>query len=507
MKVRLLYREKECDLQAPLPAHAQTLADDLGLATLFDAMAAGDELVARVARRTLLSAPDTDYHTARYRQAVVRDCLANDATVRRVYQLAIEAIEANRKSLWFGSNRHASSSSMLYWSVQSLNLLMQYLREIRHAAEAHAGAFASEGFVRLWAMLREELSDAYLAEVKKQLKNLRFRHGVCMSAGLDAGSVGVKYVLHPPPAGEHAWWKVIWEWWWRRQSEWTYRVADRDEAGSRVLAEIRNRGLAPAAQATAGAVTHIVGFFTQLRTELAFYIGCSNLHRRLTEKNIAVCMPEIMVDGSAFACDELRDVCLALLQRQPVIGNSVAADGKWLVLITSANQGGKTTFLRAVGLAQLMMQSGMFVAARAFRSSVCRGMFTHYKREEDASMVSGKCDEELRRMSAIVEIMQPGALALLNEPFAATNEREGSEIAVQVVRALCDAGVRVFMVTHLYECARYFWQEHGANIISLRAGRDEDGRRMFKLVPDAPRPTSFGADLYDQVFSSAHKET
>ena len=39
---------------------------------------------------------------------------------------------------------------------------------------------------------------------------------------------------------------------------------------------------------------------------------------------------------------------------------------------------GKSTFLRSAALAQLMMQAGMFVAAREFRANVATGVFTQY---------------------------------------------------------------------------------------------------------------------------------
>jgi DNA mismatch repair ATPase MutS len=79
-----------------------------------------------------------------------------------------------------------------------------------------------------------------------------------------------------------------------------------------------------------------------------------------------------------------------------------------------------------------MMQSGMFTPAESFSSNVCDGLFTHYKRQEDATMKSGKLDEELSRMSDIVDNMTPNSMVLFNESFAATNEREGSEIATQI---------------------------------------------------------------------------
>ena len=132
----------------------------------------------------------------------------------------------------------------------------------------------------------------------------------------------------------------------------------------------------------------------------------------------------------------------------------MAADGKRLVMITGANQGGKSTFLRSLGLAQLMMQAGMFVAAESFTASVSTGIFTHFKREEDATMERGKLDEELGRMSEIAGQIRPGCLLLCNESFASTNEREGSEIARQVIRALTEAGIRVVFVTHLYDLAQ-----------------------------------------------------
>jgi len=96
-----------------------------------------------------------------------------------------------------------------------------------------------------------------------------------------------------------------------------------------------------------------------------------------------------------FAFEGIYDVCLALRSEARVIGNDANADDKSLVMITGANSGGKSTLLRSIGLAQLMTQCGMFVGAEAFRANVGKGLFTHFIREEDDSMTSGKLDEEL----------------------------------------------------------------------------------------------------------------
>jgi len=267
------------------------------------------------------------------------------------------------------------------------------------------------------------------------------------------------------------------------------------------LGELRGRGIHLAANALAQSTDHILSFFRMVRAELGFYIGCLNLQRRLTEKGEPVCFPEALPAGRpVLSCRGLYDVGLSLSVDARVVGNEVHADDKWLVMITGANQGGKSTFLRSIGLAQLMMQAGMCVAAEAFRANVCDAVFTHYKREEDATMTSGKLDEELRRMSAMADRATSNSMMLFNESFSATNEREGAEIASAIVRALLEANAKVLFVTHSFELAHGFYLQRRDAALFLRAERQADGRRTFRLVEGEPWPTSYGEDLYTRVF-------
>ncbi len=74
-----------------------------------------------------------------------------------------------------------------------------------------------------------------------------------------------------------------------------------------------------------------------------------------------------------------------------------------------------------------MLQAGMFVPAKSFETNLCSGVFTHFRRKEDKTLESGKFEEELKRMSNIVEMVKPNGLILLNESFASTNEREAQK--------------------------------------------------------------------------------
>jgi DNA mismatch repair ATPase MutS len=289
----------------------------------------------------------------------------------------------------------------------------------------------------------------------------------------------------------------------RRSPVYSFTLHPRDDHGARALGELKDRGINLVANAVAQSADHIDSFLNTLRLELAFYIGGLNLAEQLAQLGEPITFP-MAVDASEtrHAFTGLYDVCLALTMKKKVVGNDVNADGREFVIITGANQGGKSTFLRSIGLAQLMMQAGMFVPAESFSANVCTGLFTHYKREEDTSMKSGKLDEELSRMSVIVDNITSNSLMLLNESFAATNEREGSEIARQITCALLDRRIKIFFVTHQYEFARGFHDKNMDNAIFLRAERKADGGRTFRVVEGKPLQTSYGKDLYHKVFET-----
>lgn len=496
MKALLMHPDRDFDAKQPLPAHAAVVRQDLALDTLLAAMADGDEFVSEMACNALLNGNANDAATIAYRQAVVRDALAHPEPMRQMYAMATIALDEKRKSYWGFLSSHPSS--ILYSSLQVLRNFMGKLRELRGIADANAAQFESFGFGELFATLEREFDDAYLDRVAAQLEELKFPDGTLVSAQLGPGGESDGYTLrrshHPNPN----WLKRLLE---HAPSAYTVRIAQRDLIGAKTLSQMRDRGINQVANALAQSVDHIQGFFEMLRAELAFYVGCVNLHEKLAAKGAATCFPEVQ-DAPGFHVRVLRDAALVLTRKEVVIGNTIDANGKHLVIVTGANQGGKSTFLRSLGLAQLMLQAGLFVVAESFSSRLCSGLFTHYKREEDASMEQGKLDEELARISDIADAIRPGSLLLCNESFASTNEREGSEIARQVTDAMLERGIQIAFVTHQYHFAHDLYEQLRPDALFLRAERREDGTRTFKLSPGKPLETSFGTDLYREIFGS-----
>ncbi len=499
MNVHLLYPDRDLRLDEPTKDDAQALVQDLALEPLFRTMAQEDGLIGNVVRSVLLAHGTADLSVIRFRQEALSDCLAHGDIVLDLYQCAGEGLESVRQLGILGFYSR-SPSSMLYSGLKVLGALVPTLKRLRMMAASAYPRFRSRAFRNLFETIESELDDVFFGEVESHRRELEFRDGVLMSAVLGAANKGTNYELKQSGVRHPTWAERLFR---PTRDALSFSVAPRDEAGHRALEALRDRALHPVAHALLQSNDHMMAFLTALRTELAFYLGCTHLHSQLVDQGLTVCFPVALPpDRRTHACSGLFDLSLVLGGVDGrVCGNDLDIVDRWIILVTGANRGGKTTFLRALGQAQLMMQAGMFVPAASFTANVSDGIFTHFKRREDASMERGKLDEELQRLSAVVTRLRRNSLLIMNESFASTHEVEGSELALQILSALALLRVKVVFVTHLYTFARMWYEAGREDTWFLRAERLSDGTRTFRMITGEPFDTSFGEDVYRRVFS------
>lgn len=350
MKVHLLFPDRDPRTTGELPAGGETLVRDLGLDPLLTRMSAGDPFLQDVARRTLLS-PLQSPADIRWRQAVLADFLEHPDAARSLYRISVEGLESQKKVRgWFWGQY---ASGILSRSVQSLEVLLPPLQTLHQFAEEHRLRFRSKGLRDLLSAVSANLSEDYFLTVDDHLRRLKFPAGVVMTARLGAGCRGTGYVLRKPSRVTRTWRDLLGL---GRPGELTYRLPDRDDAGARALEELRDRGVSLVADALAQSTEHILNFFAMLRWELAFYVGCLHVHDALRSQGLHTVLPEPTAPaGRHLGATGLFDVGLALRVGHAVVGNDLDADERILVMVTGANQGGKSTLLRSIGVAQLMM--------------------------------------------------------------------------------------------------------------------------------------------------------
>ena len=240
---------------------------------------------------------------------------------------------------------------------------------------------------------------------------------------------------------------------------------------------------------------HLIRFMYDLDLELTFYLAAINLENYLRYLNLNVVMPEF---GNGYDYEGLYDIAIAIKKHGEVVSNSHKSNSSMWV-ITGANQGGKTTYLRSLGQAYLLGQAGLFVPANKMKLPIIESILTHFDKEEDTNLESGKFDDELRRFDLMISKLKANSLIILNESFQSTDEHEGSKIGFEIIKALKDSNVRIILVTHMYDLATLIKNEYSDSYF-LRAERLDDGSRSFILKEADVLKTSFGKDLYDKIF-------
>lgn len=274
----------------------------------------------------------------------------------------------------------------------------------------------------------------------------------------------------------------------------------------------------------------LMRFFRNLEEEVLYYKAVVELLQVVRGHGLPVCRPQFIPrEHKKFIASGIYDLRLALhlaskqeFSLDAIVKNDVFMDSErgLIFIVTGPNQGGKTTYLRAVGLVQLLAQAGILVPAESAVISPVDRIFTHFASAEQTDDDRGRLEEEMVRLRQIMQEISGDSLLLMKEWFSSTNAHEGAVIAEEILRALSIIGARVVFVTHLYELAARVGQINTsargvtklANLVAgiERIDRHEGGmarmvKRTYKIEPGEPMPHGFVSDIAYQ-FGISYEE-
>ena len=186
---------------------------------------------------------------------------------------------------------------------------------------------------------------------------------------------------------------------------------------------------------------------TECRDELEFICAVLGHEARLEAAGIPLCVPALS-DAREITARQAYDFTLLEKGEKHIVPNDVTLDGDHpLYFLSGANGGGKTTYLRAVGINVLLALSGARAAAASFTVGPVDGIFTHFPRDERFDG-EGRFANEKRRAENILYSSGRMPLVLCNETFSTTNEAKSALETEGYAAALKRAGAFGIYVTH-----------------------------------------------------------
>lgn len=154
---------------------------------------------------------------------------------------------------------------------------------------------------------------------------------------------------------------------------------------------------------------------SELESQLDFYGGAAQFISSVRARGMKMCRPKFL--PSEKRVTRLKNVFDLNFYRQlvtqnpheilteKIVANDIdMSDYARFYMVTGANNGGKTTFARAVGVCHLMAQMGLYVPAESAEISPADYIFTHFPKEEAVGINSSRFTTEIKELKKSANI-------------------------------------------------------------------------------------------------------
>lgn len=245
--------------------------------------------------------------------------------------------------------------------------------------------------------------------------------------------------------------------------------------------------------------------------QLDYYLGAIDLINLCENSGLKMTRP-VITDGRTVIKGlfdpiyfrEARTYNLHNKQQKPVVLNDISfGEDADFYILTGANNGGKTTFVRAVGICFCMAQAGLYVPAESCAVKPADYIYTHFPKEEQTGINASRFTTEIKQFRTISDTVTPDSLLFMNESIQSTTPQECVDIAAEMVKIFTMIGVRGIFATHLLELADKAEELNRegvrSKLESLVVQTDEEtGERKYKVVKGKPSQHSFAKTVLDE---------
>ncbi|VDK59644.1 unnamed protein product [Cylicostephanus goldi] len=146
---------------------------------------------------------------------------------------------------------------------------------------------------------------------------------------------------------------------------------------------------------------------SELSNTLATIDVLTSLARVVTDAASDYVRPKLEPMGSGiFELKKCRHPVLEALIDEPFIPNDVELGTNRMVILTGANMGGKSTYLRSAAISALLAQIGSFVPASYAHMSVLDGIFTRVGASDQQTRGISTFMAEMLDCATILEVAQ-----------------------------------------------------------------------------------------------------
>lgn len=173
-----------------------------------------------------------------------------------------------------------------------------------------------------------------------------------------------------------------------------------------------------------------------------------------------------------------------ILLQEPVAYDATMNRETNFMFLTGANMAGKSTFIRAVGIAVFLAHAGMGVPAALMRLSVFDGLLSNINMADNIVKGESYFYNEVQRIKSTVQKVSNGKkwLILIDELFKGTNVQDAMKCSTTVIEGLIKVKNSLFILsTHLYEIGEALKQYPNISFHYFETKIDE-GQLLFNYT-------------------------